>query len=64
MHPALRREIEGGVKTDYGTNDSREPEAVRLKRLAKQGKAQFGNKRSIVHPPTEKMGKKLYLDQR
>jgi hypothetical protein len=51
MHPGLRRAIEGGPKKDYGTCDAREPEAVR-------------RKRSIVNPPTEKLGRKLLLDTR
>ena len=66
MHPSLRRDIEGGVKKDYGTCDSREPEAVRQKRSEArwQKPGQFGKKRSIVEPPKDKMGKKLLLDSR
>lgn len=71
MHPTLlakqRREIEGGVKRDNGTCDPREPDAVRRKRLMNERlkKMTWGNgKRSIVEPPTEKLGKKLLLDSR
>src|SRR5207245_1922113 len=49
------REVAGGRKRDFGTNDPRTPVALR-NRKKKQ--------RSIVEPPTEKMGKKLLLDSR
>jgi hypothetical protein len=45
-----RQEIAGGVKKDYGTNDSRSAAAPR--------------KRSIVEAPKRKMGPKLFLDTR
>jgi uncharacterized radical SAM protein YgiQ len=57
---ASRREIEGGVKSDYGTNDAREPAALRGLRSRRH----LHGKRSIVEPPTEKLGKKLFLDTR
>jgi uncharacterized radical SAM protein YgiQ len=47
-----RRAVEGGKKRDNGTCDSRVPAALQKRR------------RSIVEPPTEKMGKKLLLDSR
>ena len=53
MHPSLKREMEGGVKQNY---------AAASKPLF--GQPKFGKKRSIVEPPTEKMGKKLLLDSR
>lgn len=45
-----RREIEGGVKDDYGTGDSRGPRPPK--------------KRSIVDVPKKKLGPKLFLDSR
>ena len=46
-----RSNIEGGVKKDFGTCDSRTP---------KQSK----KKRSVVEPPKKQLGPKLFLDSR
>lgn len=48
-----KRTVEGGVKKDWGTCDSRTPVALKNKK-----------KRSIVEPPRHKMGPKLLLDTR
>lgn len=53
-----RQAIEGGVKRDFGTCDTRTPDALRAKQ--RQGK----RKRSIVEPTKKMMGPKLYLDSR
>ncbi|MGZ3709744.1 MAG: YgiQ family radical SAM protein, partial [Bdellovibrionota bacterium] len=52
-----REEIAGGVKRDYGTNDSRTP--VKGPRVAAP---RFG--RSVVDVPRKKLGPKLHLDSR
>src|SRR6185437_10956126 len=49
-----RREIEGGAKRDYGTNDSRAPLAVQRKM----------RNRSVVEATKGKLGPKLFLDTR
>jgi uncharacterized radical SAM protein YgiQ len=74
-----KRRIEGGVKEDFGTNDSRVPAALAQKQFkySKPGMPAKAPKspldiargvrkpvRSIVEPPTEKMGRKLLLDSR
>ena len=66
-----RRAVEGGVKTDFGTNDSRAPSRAPMKPKAGQKPAQGqgadtrpGLRTSIVEPPRNKMGRKLYLDSR
>lgn len=46
-----RREIEGGIKRDYGTGDSRAPKKAMPKK-------------TIVDVPKNKLGPKLYLDTR
>lgn len=51
-----RREVEGGVKEDFGTCDSRTP--------AQAPKSRGKHGRSIVEPPKKKLGPKLYLDSR
>jgi uncharacterized radical SAM protein YgiQ len=48
-----RREIEGGAKKNFGTNDSRAPQ------IPKQNR-----KRSIVAAPKKQLGPKLLLDSR
>jgi uncharacterized radical SAM protein YgiQ len=57
-----RQEIVGGVKKNYGSGDTRAPAHVKGK-FNTQSK-QKNRQRSIVEPPTEKMGKKLLLDTR
>ncbi len=52
-----RRSVEGGVKKDYGSGDSRSPQRPGLKRSPE-------SKRSIVDVPKHKLGKKLLLDSR
>ena len=52
-----RREIEGGAKRDFGTNDSRTTVAAKIATPAQR-------KRSVVEAPQRKMGPKLYLDSR
>jgi len=61
-----RAEIVGGVKKNYGSGDTRAPVFAGRNRPHPQNKnanVKFGG-RSIVEPPTEKMGKKLLLDTR
>jgi len=52
-----RRLAAGGVKEDFGTNDSRTPIAIKKKMLENR-------KRSLVNPPKTQMGTKLLLDTR
>jgi hypothetical protein len=54
-----RQEIEGGVKKDFGTCDSRTPAALanRIKPKKKHG-------RTVVEVPQGKLGTKLLLDSR
>jgi uncharacterized radical SAM protein YgiQ len=63
-----RRAVEGGVKKDFGTNDSRAPVALKNRNpggFRRPMAAQPGDqRRSIVEPPTEKLGRKLLLDSR
>jgi radical SAM superfamily enzyme YgiQ (UPF0313 family) len=59
-----RREVEGGVKRDYGTNDARTPAALKAKLRAGRPAPQANQKRSIVEPPRKGMGQKLLLDER
>jgi uncharacterized radical SAM protein YgiQ len=71
----MRREIEGGVKQDYGTCDSRTPQALRERarwKAAVQSQPSgrrphpqhVQKQRSIVEPPRDKLGRKLLLDTR
>ena len=49
-----RKAVEGGVKTDFGTCDSRPPSALRNK----------NRHRSVVEPPKNQLGHQLLLDER
>jgi uncharacterized radical SAM protein YgiQ len=62
-----RQAVAGGAKKDFGTCDSRTPAALRGRDGVKGGFRRPndpGRQRSIVEPPTEKLGKKLLLDSR
>jgi uncharacterized radical SAM protein YgiQ len=68
-----RRAAAGGQKKDYGTCDSRTPDAVKKKQkqaavpYQSQGKLKLhpsSRPRTIVDVPTEKLGPKLLLDTR
>jgi len=52
-----RQDIIGGVKKDFGTNDSRAPVALRNRNDRRKG-------RSVVDVPKGKLGPKLHLDSR
>ncbi len=52
-----RKELAGGQKVDFGTNDSRKPIAAKNSQKNSQG-------RSIVEVPKKKLGTKLLLDSR
>src|SRR5690606_9491397 len=66
-----KKRIEGGVKTDYGTCDSRAPMKPKTPKKLRSPEEIVGLRRgrpfagrSIVEPPKSKMGKKLLLDSR
>jgi uncharacterized radical SAM protein YgiQ len=63
-----RSEVVGGAKKNYGSGDTRAPHFSKHKtkqqHTGKNGNSQKFGGRSIVEPPTEKLGKKLLLDSR
>ena len=58
-----RKKAAGGPKIDYGSGDSRSPQALRDKNARFQNPGAI-KKRSVVEAPKHKMGQKLLLDTR